>query len=480
LSGRPLLRRLRLVVVEGADVGVAVPLDRGTILIGTRADVDLRLTDRRVSRVHVEAVRTDDGVRIRDAGSRNGVIVGDAKVSDARLPAGARFTVGASVIAVQAEDAPVQLKDGPANFGGLFAVSPKMRHLHAILQRAAASDVTILLEGETGTGKEVISRAIHDESRRSARPFLVVDCGAMSRELLGSELFGHRRGAFTGAVSDRQGLFEAAAGGTVLLDEIGEMPVDLQPALLRVLETRQVRRLGESSARNIDVRIIAATHRDLADMVRRGAFREDLFFRLAVVRLKIPALRDRLDDLPLLLDRILGKLGTSLRPNANDVAALRRHRWPGNVRELRNVVEQAVALSGDTFEIPAFDDDGGDPHLSPTIHRPDGHDGHDRPDRPDRSVQALFGSPARDDDGGLAVADLMGLPFSEARDQALLRFERLFMEVALSKAAGNVSRAAEAVGLTRTYAHRVLRRAGLRGDDDVSPQGTRHPGKGAR
>lgn len=465
LSGRPLLRRLRLLVVEGPDHGAQVALDGGTVLIGSRGDADLVLTDRRVSRVHVEATRTDDGVRVRDAGSKNGLTVGDARVGDARLPVGARFTIGATTIAVQAEDVPIQLDDGPARFGSMVAVSPKMRHLHAVLRRAAASDVTVLLEGETGTGKEVISRALHSESRRQGRPFLVVDCGAMSRELLGSELFGHRRGAFTGAVADRQGLFEAAAGGTVLLDEIGEMPLDLQPALLRVLESRQVRRLGESAARNIDVRIIAATHRDLAEQVRRGTFREDLFFRLAVVRLRVPPLRERLEDLPLLTEHILSTLDASARVGASELAHLRRWRWPGNVRELRNTLEQAVALGDGGLHLPPFDDA---PHGTPAqVVAPAERQS------ADRRVQELLGSPP-EVPGGLFVADLMHLPFTDARDEALLRFERAFMERALSAAAGNVSRAATAVGLTRTYAHRVLRRVGLRGEEDVSPD-KRHP-----
>ncbi len=473
LSGRPLLRRLRLVVVDGADVGAAVALDRGTILVGSGPDADLRLTDRRVSRVHIEAIRTDDGVRIKDAGSKNGVVVGDATVHDARLPAGARFSIGGTVIAVHAEDAPVQLKEGPSSFGGLVSVSPAMRHLHAILERAAASDVTVLLEGETGTGKEVLSQAIHDASRRAPRPFLVVDCGSMSRELLGSELFGHRRGAFTAAVSDRQGLFEAAAGGTVVLDEIGEMPLDMQPALLRVLETRQVRRLGESSPRSIDVRIIAATHRDLAEQVRRGAFREDLYFRLAVVRVKVPPLRERASDIPLLVERILSRLGTPLRPSPDDVRRLAGGRWPGNVRELRNVLEQAVALSADVLEFGAIDGaDASGEGAAASQSTPW------RPPSPasitrvaDHSVEALLGAPARDPSGGLEVNDLFALPFSDAREAALARFERAFMEAALRAADGNVSRAAEAVGLTRTYAHRILRRTGLRGDDEALAKG---------
>jgi DNA-binding NtrC family response regulator len=464
LSGRPLLRRLRLLVVDGPDNGAHVELDGGTVMIGTRSDADLVLSDRKVSRVHVEVTRTDDGIRVRDAGSKNGVQVGDAKVGDARLLVGARFTIGATTIAIAAEDAPLQLDDGPTRFGASTAVSPKMRHLHAVLKRAAASDVTVLIEGETGTGKEVISRALHDEGRRRGQPFLVVDCGAMSRELLGSELFGHRRGAFTGAIADRKGLFEAAAGGTILLDEIGEMPLDLQPALLRTLESRQVRRLGESTARNVDVRIISATHRDLAEQVRRGTFREDLFFRLAVVRLRVPPLRERLEDLALLTEHILTGLDASVRAGPGELAHLRRWRWPGNIRELKNTLEQAVALGDGGLHLPPFEGSAQPPApLSATADR-------SVADRSvaDRHVQELLGSPT-EVPGGLLVADLLHLPFSEARDRALLRFERAFMEAALSSASGNVSQAATAVGLTRTYAHRVLRRVGLRGDDAVSP-----------
>ena len=468
LSGRPLLRRLRLLVVDGPDNGAQVELDGRTILIGTRSDADLVLSDRKVSRVHVEVTRTDDGVRVRDAGSKNGVQVGDAKVGDARLLVGGRFTIGTTTIAIAAEDAPLQFDDGPARFGESTAVSPKMRHLHAVLKRAAASDVTVLIEGETGTGKEVISRALHDEGRRRGQPFLVVDCGAMSRELLGSELFGHRRGAFTGAIADRKGLFEAAAGGTILLDEVGEMPLDLQPALLRALESRQVRRLGESTARNIDVRIISATHRDLAEQVRRGTFREDLFFRLAVVRLRVPPLRERLEDLALLTEHILTGLDASVRAGPGELAHLRRWRWPGNIRELKNTLEQAVALGDGGLHLPAFESASPPVPLSTTADRTVADRTVADRNVADRNVQELLGSPT-EVPGGLLVADLLHLPFSEARDLALLRFERAFMEAALSSASGNVSQAATAVGLTRTYAHRVLRRVGLRGDDTVSP-----------
>jgi DNA-binding NtrC family response regulator len=443
-SGRPLLRRLSLVVVEGPDEGARVALDTGTVLIGSRGDVDLVLHDRRVSRVHVEARRSDDVVRLRDAGSRNGLLIGDARVDEARLPIGARFRIGATTIAVAAEDAPLQLDDGPARFGGLMAVAAPMRRLHALLARAARADVTVLLEGETGVGKEVLARALHAESPRRDGPFLVVDCGVLSRELLGSELFGHRRGAFTGAIADRQGLFEAAAGGTVLLDEIGEMPLDLQPALLRVLETRQVRRVGDSAARPVDVRVVAATHRDLAALVREGRFREDLFFRLAVVRARVPALRDRREDLPLLADQILARLGTPLRPGSAELARLAGHRWPGNVRELKNALEQAVALGDGALALPDLVATGGDQPPAPA------------PRRRDAAAEPAF-----------AVDDLLARPFSEARDEALLRFERHYMQAALARAAGNVSRAAADVGLTRPYAHRVLKRTGLRGDDEV-------------
>jgi transcriptional regulator with GAF, ATPase, and Fis domain len=246
-----------------------------------------------------------------------------------------------------------------------------MRRIFGVLQRVARTNATVLLMGETGTGKDVLAHSIHDESDRANGPLEVIDCGAIAPTLIESELFGHERGAFTGAVNARAGAFERAAGGTLFLDELGELPIDLQPKLLRVLEAKTFRRVGGNKPMATDVRVIAATTKDLPREVKKGKFREDLWFRLAVVPITVPPLRDRLDDLPALAERILNSDGGSrLRLSSEALGELRAHDWPGNVRELRNVLERAALLaraSGETtirsVELQPADIDGGDDDL---------------------------------------------------------------------------------------------------------------------
>ena len=315
-------------------------------------------------------------------------------------------------------------------FGRMIGRSSAMQVVFDMLARAAPSDATILLEGETGTGKEVSAEAIHMGSTRKEKPFLVVDCGAMPPQLLESELFGHERGAFTGAVSSRQGVFEAAQGGTVFLDEIGELSIDLQPKLLRVLERREVRRVGTNNHVPVNVRLVAATNRSLREQVAGQKFRSDLYYRLAVVEVKLPPLRERLSDLPLLVENIIRGLGGTVPPESlarvrspDFLEALARHSWPGNIRELRNYIERCVALK-----------DFGPPRSTGTMTAVPG---------PESAVN-------------------VGQPLREAREAWVSAFERRYLEELLRQHENRVSAAARAAGVDRIYFYRLLWKHGLR------------------
>jgi DNA-binding NtrC family response regulator len=307
--------------------------------------------------------------------------------------------------------------------------SQAMQAVFDVLGKACTSDATIMLEGETGTGKEVSAEAIHRGSRRRDKPFLVVDCGAMPPQLLESELFGHERGAFTGAVSSRQGVFEAAAGGTVFLDEIGELSIDLQPKLLRVLERREVRRVGTNIHIPVNVRLIAATNRSLREQVSAHKFRSDLYYRLAVVEVRLPPLRERLPDLPALVDHIVRNLGTVDEEALATVrlpaflGALAEHNWPGNIRELRNYLERCVALHD--FAAP-------------------------------RSAGMSAPLP------GPESAVNIGQPLREAREAWVSSFERRYLQELLRQHENRVSAAARAAGVDRIYFYRLLWKHGLR------------------
>src|SRR5262249_35246259 len=303
---------------------------------------ELRIADREVSRLHAELEPTDRGTWVRDLGSRNGTFVEKLLVTAALVPDGARIRLGGTELVLRYPTAPAPVELWPEErFGGIIGASTAMRELFAQMARVARSDAPALILGETGTGKELAARAIHDASARAEGPFVIVDCAALASTLIEGELFGHARGAFTGAVGARAGSFEAANGGTIFLDEIGELSPAMQPKLLRVLESQTVKRLGESEHRRIDVRLVAATHRDLRRMVNAGAFREDLYFRIAVLPLVLPPLRARQPAIPLLFRHFLGG-----RQPVEPVSEreLEQMPWLGNVRELRNFAERACAV----------------------------------------------------------------------------------------------------------------------------------------
>ncbi len=330
----------------------------------------------------------------------------------------------------------------PGEEGGYHALvgrSARMRDVYRLLDRAAKVDATVLLLGETGTGKELAARAIHYHSARRERRFVPVNCGALPADLVESELFGHARGAFTGAAAAKAGLFEEANGGTIFLDEVGELPLAAQVKLNRVLQEREIRRVGDTTAIPVDVRVIAATHRDLREEAKAGRFREDLFYRLNVLTLTLPPLRERADDVPLLAAHFLEKHARAVRRSIRelDPEAMRRlvgHAWPGNVRELENVVERAVAVAGG--DVVTVDD------LPPELASP--------------AATAAVASPA---------APLASLPYRDAIAGARDRVTRDYLVALMKEFAGNVTRAAERAGMERESLHRLLRRHGLRSDD---------------
>ncbi len=357
VGGRPVAVRIREIVLEvtaGPDAGRSAVLSARQLSVGTDPTNDLVLSDPSVSRFHFRVRATSDGYRLLDQRSTNGTFVNGVRVRDGYLSDGARLDAGETSIAVgfRHEETIIELSPDE-QFGAAVGSSLAMSEVFAVARRAAQTASTVLLLGETGTGKDVLARAIHQHSPRAAGPFVVFDCGAVAETLVESELFGHVRGAFTGAELDRPGVFERASGGTLFIDEVGELPPALQPKLLRAIDTRVVTPVGGRNEVPVNVRIIAATNRDLRAMVDREEFRSDLYYRLAIVPIEIPPLRERPEDIPLiagaLLQEILAGTGADvsrMRAYFDEAfGALARHRWPGNVRELRNVLERAVALA---------------------------------------------------------------------------------------------------------------------------------------
>ncbi|HSO38338.1 MAG TPA: sigma 54-interacting transcriptional regulator, partial [Labilithrix sp.] len=310
----------------------------GKVLLGSAPGSGIVIGDPTVSRLHAELEARHDGLWVRDLGSRNGTFVDGLQVTGARVPDRGKVRLGSTELVVDYN--PTQRRNveiwPTAGFGKLIGSSVGMRELFATLARVAPMDSSVLITGETGTGKELVARAIHDASPRASKPFVVVDCAALPENLLDAELFGHTRGAFTGAINARAGAIESAEGGTVFLDEIGELPISMQPKLLRVLESHTVRRVGEHTHRNVDVRFLSATHRDLLTMVNAGEFREDLYFRLAVLPVHVPALRLRKEDIEPLVSHFLRSAGGPSHVPAELMRELLTRPWRGNVRELRN------------------------------------------------------------------------------------------------------------------------------------------------
>jgi DNA-binding NtrC family response regulator len=444
-SGLLLERSFRLKVVAGPDAGKDHMLDEGTTMVGTHADNDLVLTDATVSRYHLEIRVRRDGIEVRDLDTTNGTKHGGAKINSVVLTGAARLRLGKHTeMDVEPVDESVELGEWSNDrYGDVLGSTQPMKRLFSLLAKAAPTEATILLQGETGTGKEAIAEAVHKASRRTKGPFIVVDCGSIPHELIASELFGHAKGSFTGAAGDKQGLIEAANHGTLFLDEIGELALDLQPQLLRVLDRRQVRRVGETHSIDVDIRVIAATHRDLRAMVKAGQFREDLYYRLAVVATHVPPLRERKADIPTLASWFAERMGRgSFAQSPALIDQLMKHDWPGNVRELRNVVERALSL-GDS----ALADLGSDPAMPRAGSQPSISDAGDS------------GQLRRSSDPAM-----LEMPFKEAKAQLVEAFERDYLSALLAKHHGNISRAAAEAGIDRNYIHRLVKKYGLEVD----------------
>jgi transcriptional regulator with PAS, ATPase and Fis domain len=422
-----------LVVVEGPARGTIVRVEGNSARVGSAPGCRLVLPDRAVSRVHCELVAHANRIVVRDLGSTNGTYVGEIQITEAAVPPGTVVRCGASAFRIDCADEPgfIAISER-TSFGELVGSSLEMRQVYAVLERVAPTDATVLVQGETGTGKDVVARSIHAGSPRRDGPFIPIDCGAIPEALFESELFGHVRGAFTGAHSDRAGAFEEANRGTLFLDEIGEMPVALQAKLLRAIESRCVRPVGAAREMPVDVRIICATSRRLAQMVNEGTFREDLYYRLAVVELAMPPLRARRGDIRELANHLYAKLTGSHDPLAPELLARFESRpWPGNVRELRNAIERAVALGQA---------------------------------RPATAPQPLASAPALP--SGIETIVPLHLPMKDAKHAWVNGFESIYVRAMLARTNGNVTRAAHEAGISRRFMQRLIARLGIRAADD--------------
>jgi DNA-binding NtrC family response regulator len=446
------LRRVMLRVKDGPDRGAQITVARSRVTIGRSAVNDLVITDTSVSGTHAELVLGDSGVLIHDLDSTNGTFVNGIRVKSAWIEPGNDVKVGKTEVELlSADEVQVPISDED-HFGAMYGRSPAMREVFAVLERVAPTEMSVLIGGETGTGKELVARGLHDESNRSEGPFVVLDCGSMPRELAEASILGHKKGSFTGAVSDRPGCFEEANGGTLFLDEIGELPLDLQPKLLRVLDRREVQRVGESQVRKVDVRVVAATHRDLRMMVGQGLFREDLYFRLSVMAVDLPPLRERRDDVAMLADRFLedfvhtyGQSAGFIKPRLSDAAreALVAESFPGNVRQLKNVIQRAAHLCRGGIIEPS------DLHLGR------------REDPRAVAAQQAANEQQRTGVGPGYSEAMLDAPFKDAKQQMVDDFEREYFARLLRRTDGNLSRAAAEAGITRYYLRELLKRLGM-------------------
>jgi transcriptional regulator with GAF, ATPase, and Fis domain len=411
----------------------------GRLTLGSASRVDISVADPLVSRLHAELSFESDGLWVRDLGSRNGTYVQGVRVREACVPPKGEIRVGSTRISTEPTTSEIELWP-EARFGPLIGGSEKMREFFVSLARVAPTDASVLVLGETGCGKELVARAVHEASSRAEKPLVVVDCAALPENLIESELFGHAKGAFTGAVSAHEGAFEAADGGTLFLDEIGELPLSVQPKLLRVLETKTVRRIGETSYRPVDVRILSATHRDLRTFVNAKSFREDLYFRIAVLPVIVPPLRERTEDIELLVKHFL-RSDAPLSPEL--VRELAGRPWRGNVRELRNFVERARALGVERALAMA----SGDAAEGATV-----------PPQAAAATQPPPQAPSTQEAALTVPGIRFEQPYRSFRERWADVGEREYLLRLLARHARNVSAAAQEAQLDRTHVYRLMRK----------------------
>ncbi len=427
----------RLHATRGPGKDRALALLQAVTTVGRHATNDLVLPDPRVSGVHLHLTRDGELVRIRDAGSTNGTWLGPHRIMEAELALGAEITLGDTVLCLEPDDGSIELPEPCREaFGEMVGASLEMRELFATLERIAVKDLTLLVQGETGTGKEELARAVHAASPRASGPFVVVDCTSLPDTLAEPLLFGQEEGALASGSSLRVGFFEAARGGTHFLDEVGELPLGLQAKFLRVLERREIVRIGGQTPVPVDARIVAATNRDLRHEIDASRFREDLYFRLAQVRVMLPPLRHRAEDIPLLCRKLLTRAGAEVMIEQDALTFLTKQPWPGNVRELGNALLRASVLANDDI-----------------IRRSD-------------LAGEGFGFRSASAEG--AAVDLMGT-FAAAKERAVDRFERAYLGLLMRRCKGNLSRASREADIARHHLRDLLRKRELYGvsyDDD--------------
>lgn len=440
------LRKCQLVISEGPSNKLKYDLGRQkTIRVGKKEDNDFVIDDNAVSRNHFEIEMTADSFLLRDLNSTNGTMINDTRVKEAFLSPGDVISIGNTKILYQAFDEKVQMEPSKnTSFGEMVGKSKKMRQIFGILERISPTLATVIIEGETGTGKELVARAIHTHSQRKDKPFIVFDCSAIAANLIESELFGHVKGSFTGAIKDRKGAFESANGGTIFLDEIGELSLDLQPKLLRALEQREIKRVGSTDTIPLDVRVVCATNRNLRDEVKEGRFREDLYYRLSVVKIQLPPLRERNEDIPLIVEKLLTKARYNLKSDQSfyvskvDDEALKilaNYKWPGNIRELNNILERSISfaeagvLSGNALQIIFSESDS-----------------------------SISGDNASSSMGAMVDTSL---PFKEAKQKIVETFEKEYLEDLLTRNNKNVSAAAREAKIDRKHLRHLLVKYGI-------------------
>jgi DNA-binding NtrC family response regulator len=464
VDGRPTtitIRRCKLVVAYQGKLK-EYNFDKDVISIGAMEDNDVVLDDDTVSRNHCRISLEGDAYILTDLDSTNGTSINRVRIREAFLSPNHVIQIGSTEIRFSPIDERVRIIPSERDrFGEIIGKDRRMREMYAILEKIAPTDATCVIEGETGTGKDVVARSIHSQSRRKDGPFMVFDCGAVPENLIESELFGHEKGSFTGAHASRQGVFEMGHGGTIFLDELGELQLDLQPKLLRVLEQREVKRIGGTKPIKVDVRIVAATNRNLEEEVAAGRFREDLFYRLTVVRIKLPALRDRREDVRVLArhfldngsfnrDRDGSRRITQFAPGVLD--RMTEYAWPGNVRELHNVIERAVSFAEtDAVELADLPEHIAWPRgLMPNIESSSGSIPPPPPDGVHTQANA---------------ADIDGT-FKDAKERWVSSFERDYIASLLKKNGGNISHASREAQIDRKYFRKLMKKYGITAQDD--------------